>query len=734
MAEESIPVTPDITRPDGSNSRRNSSAGAGSANSREKTLPHYLRASTGSCHEFCKYGKIHESEEKARHPFPKRIIKKPCDEPNLYESLDLPQRKKTSAIKSKSFPNSRTHTPDTSEVIKLQVSTDSPDGNNSRINEGLSKKEKTSVAKLKSKHSPNSRSHSHDAFDVIKLEVPTDSSDSKTYRKHEILSKEKKTSMEKLRSSPNLNSRFSDAPKFIQLVGSSSSSERVGVSSKEVSSKAKENGFSKWRTTSFMLKSQAEKHPSASVPSEGLNARRNSGISDMKTGKRTATSKVSVKKVLASPSPRASLARDTSLTARKNRNLKVVPPQKNQNKVKKAETEQPFKERDECNNDTLQEKTLCVIKMETENILLESDKNENCSAELSPPVASSPKSSSFPISTPLSSQSGRDQDESEYTVTEAEDDSEYDEDGEEETVNMEEAEILEGENGGRPRKAGMVFSNDKDCQPVKLSFRRGKVIDIQSENNAVTDAEDDSEYDEDGEEETVNMEEAEILEGENGGRPRKAGMVFSNDKDCQPVKLSFRRGKVIDIQSENNAVTEAEDDSEYVEDGEEETVNMEEAEILIGENGGRPRKAGMVFSNDKDCQPVKLSFRRGEVIDIQSENNGPRRLKLRRGRVLGENQNVKAHRITFKKRGGDGDTNDNKPGREKVVLRHQDVQGKKDEKGLFNNVIEETASKLVETRKSKVKALVGAFETVISLQDTKSSANTVRLSRDVPLY
>jgi hypothetical protein len=44
---------------------------------------------------------------------------------------------------------------------------------------------------------------------------------------------------------------------------------------------------------------------------------------------------------------------------------------------------------------------------------------------------------------------------------------------------------------------------------------------------------------------------------------------------------------------------------------------------------------------------------------------------------------------------------------------------------LFNNVIEETASKLVETRKSKVKALVGAFETVISLQDKKPSANTV---------
>ncbi|BFG32838.1 serine-rich adhesin for platelets-like [Prunus yedoensis var. nudiflora] len=58
---------------------------------------------------------------------------------------------------------------------------------------------------------------------------------------------------------------------------------------------------------------------------------------------------------------------------------------------------------------------------------------------------------------------------------------------------------------------------------------------------------------------------------------------------------------------------------------------------------------------------------------------------------------------------------------EKVVLRHQDVKGRKDVQKLFNNVIEETASRLVESRKSKVKALVGAFETVISLQDTRPS-------------
>ncbi|PNX85975.1 serine-rich adhesin for platelets-like protein, partial [Trifolium pratense] len=59
-------------------------------------------------------------------------------------------------------------------------------------------------------------------------------------------------------------------------------------------------------------------------------------------------------------------------------------------------------------------------------------------------------------------------------------------------------------------------------------------------------------------------------------------------------------------------------------------------------------------------------------------------------------------------------------GVEKVVLRHQDLKGKKDEQLLSNNMIEETASKLVEIQRSKVKALVGAFETLISLNEKKN--------------
>ena len=58
-----------------------------------------------------------------------------------------------------------------------------------------------------------------------------------------------------------------------------------------------------------------------------------------------------------------------------------------------------------------------------------------------------------------------------------------------------------------------------------------------------------------------------------------------------------------------------------------------------------------------------------------------------------------------------------------VVLRRQGIQGKK-EVAAYNDVIEETVSKLLEKRKSKVKALVGAFETVISLQEWRSKSES----------
>jgi hypothetical protein len=49
-----------------------------------------------------------------------------------------------------------------------------------------------------------------------------------------------------------------------------------------------------------------------------------------------------------------------------------------------------------------------------------------------------------------------------------------------------------------------------------------------------------------------------------------------------------------------------------------------------------------------------------------------------------------------------------------VALRHQKTLERKRSQRLYNNVIQETATKLANARRSRVKALVGAFESVIS--------------------
>jgi hypothetical protein len=138
----------------------------------------------------------------------------------------------------------------------------------------------------------------------------------------------------------------------------------------------------------------------------------------------------------------------------------------------------------------------------------------------------------------------------------------------------------------------------------------------------------------------------------------------------------------------------------------------------------RPRKDAVVYTTGKDSAARKVNFRSGMVVELQPENRTSRRLIFRR-RSLGEGQigetgtskdNLKSKKVC------ENEANRAKMESEKVVLEHQDMQERKNVQSLLNNMIEETAVKLVESRKSKVKALIGAFETVISLQDSKTSS------------
>jgi hypothetical protein len=166
----------------------------------------------------------------------------------------------------------------------------------------------------------------------------------------------------------------------------------------------------------------------------------------------------------------------------------------------------------------------------------------------------------------------------------------------------------------------------------------------------------------------------------------------------------------------------SESDESGTEDGETSVNGIRDESVKASDQ--RPRGNAALQLDNANATPYKLKFKKGKVVELPPDSNGPRRLKFRR-KVANEilNSPGQSARKIYKRRNASNVVPAN-PDVESsgVKLRHQDAQEKKDAQGLFNNVIEETASKLVESRKSKVKALVGAFETVISLQDGKPTS------------
>ncbi|CAH8389631.1 unnamed protein product [Eruca vesicaria subsp. sativa] len=100
----------------------------------------------------------------------------------------------------------------------------------------------------------------------------------------------------------------------------------------------------------------------------------------------------------------------------------------------------------------------------------------------------------------------------------------------------------------------------------------------------------------------------------------------------------------------------------------------------------------------------QLSFKKGKSLAPKLEDASPKQIKFKNLKGVVESRTDSCESSK----------------REKVVLRRRKVEGKKKMMTLLNSVIEETANKLMKVRKTKVKALIGAFETVISLQDTKT--------------
>ncbi|KAK7316310.1 hypothetical protein VNO77_35255 [Canavalia gladiata] len=605
MANERVelPVTPEGINSSRVDIRRHSAGKASFGNSDEKIVPNYLRASTGSCHDLCKYGRKHAFESKERRSIPNRATRKELyhsSEDGIGGTMTSVARfsasvdskpTKMSMSKLRHSIDSKTPISHTSNNYKLELPTKSFDSQKKRGNEVMVNRNKASS--MKTHISPSMRQEISSTKEVQspskstsknvgtpskltsrKVEAPSKS----TSNKKETTSKS--TSNKKETTSKSTSNKVENPSKSTSKVrtSSKSTSNMVKASSQLSSLNDKEMKLPEKHVTSLNSSSVPRKQISSMNSSEGIGGQRSNKI---KMEKGAASSKAASRKLTAPlralSFPRPSLKRFASLNSRKHKSLKVVSHLKNQRTARKVESE-------EDNNNEVEEKTLYVIKMENENKTSQSVQNAKCDDESYLPQLSSPKSSVSSISQSLSQE---DQEGSEYTNTTSE------------------------------------FEQDS----------------------------------------------------------------FPGDKEI-----------------------------EYVE-------NEEKLEV---EKKCKPKKDGVVCFKDKDSQTIKLKFRRGKVVDNQIEISTPRRLKFRRAKVSGEKANAKsdALRKGFKSGGANADGNGVTNSSEKVVLRHQDTQDKKDAQGLLNIVIEETASKLVETRKSKVKALVGAFETVISLHDKKPSTNT----------
>lgn len=175
----------------------------------------------------------------------------------------------------------------------------------------------------------------------------------------------------------------------------------------------------------------------------------------------------------------------------------------------------------------------------------------------------------------------------------------------------------------------------------------------------------------------------------------------------------------LESQSSTSSSPEAmqSDDSAFDIDNSESEYSTTEVEV---ENMRTPR-IQVLGLEDKDWpSSQKLQFRRGSVIDVQLEDMSPSRLNFRHQEALDEDQNgiSDTECISLRKISSDGLVYETNSETQKVTLKHQEMEEREETWALVNDVIEETANRLVRSRKSKVKALVGAFEAVLSNPDS----------------
>nr|GMC59456.1 titin homolog [Ipomoea batatas] len=596
---------------DGISSRRYSTGKQNPAHSGQSNLPHYLRASTGSCHDFCKYGRKHSSESKPMLPLSQRI-KRPHHQKLNSAGAMVGEGAKATLAKPRPSDHSResrdpeVHFPPPPEIIKEVVFLEPKEVERSPIKHDSSSDNVMPKTDTKMKNMPVK----------VKCSPPMQRPQAKVLKQ-------------------------SSVHKSLEVV--KPAARRVS----DIGSRGK---------------------------SDILSCEKNG---DTKTGRKTVAPKASRQRVVVSL---------TDLPTSKSFVRKSLNTMKNKNTMEEAETKTEEEEK-------VSEKTLHVIEMDPKDVEIDpkddlvepaqdgeimEDEDDDDAVEpaqdgeilapLSPPSSLLPESSS--------------------------------------TSNAHDLQIARNPRKSLTKAKPVVSKLDAPL-PVKLKFRRGKVVDIRQENNSPR---------------RLSFRKRTLFVKNQDSKTEVKGKLVESMHDGQKISShppSREKGGKNGKEVSGLANSKGDDNKP--------ALNSKGVKSAGRTQNKTSKKDNPIVMRLDNPLPVKLKFKRGTVVNPQHESTAPRRLGFGKVRLLRENQGSSRSDVkkNSKKRveGGEYSTSLN-PG--KVVLRHQDVQqGKKDAQGLFNNVIEETASKLVETKKSKVKALVGAFETVISLQEKKPSAHAV---------
>lgn len=643
MASESVelPVIPDVTKSPVIEKRRHSAGKTSSGKSNGKIVPHYLRASTGSCHDFCKYGKEHAFASKERRSIPNRATRKQLHQ-SSQESVGRVIAK--SKISADSKPTSKMST------AVLEESVDS---------------KPTKMPTVVLKESVDSKTGISDALDANSHKLPSKSVVKEKHIVNEVKVNRKKTPV--VDKPPSLLSKSHASPSTSQEFSSSTDKE-VRSLSKSTSTKVETPLKSTPKKVKTPSKSTPAKMETLSkwIPKKVENTSKSTTevITSSKSiaGEVEAVSKPTLKKV-ENPSRSTSKAKTTKTTGTSlqlpSLNVKEMKLSAkhsislNSNRVARKKVSSSM-----SSSEGFEDKRNSEIKMEKKV-----SPSKTAPKKLISPIKalSSPRASLKRVSS-LNSRKNK-------------------------SLKI----VSHLRNQNTARKVELDEHNNNEVEEKTLY-----VVNMESENNTLQS------------DQTASYDDDSYL-------PQLSTPISSSTSITQSLSEE-------DQEESEYTTSEFEVDSLSASC---EIECMENEETLEDEKKGKPRKVKDV--EDKDCEMMKLKFRRGKVIDNQIEKNTPRKLKFRRAKMLPEKANVEddGGRKSYRKR-DETSSESNIASQEKVVLRHQDIEDKKDAQGLLNNVIEETASKLVEARKSKVKALVGAFETVISLQEKKpSAANSV---------